>query len=462
MIFTPEDIQQLFQLIDYRIAIVIADVLGKEFLSDQDLKILKENNFDLESELKKVPTYWQAYLFGRLSAILTTSQLQQLNYKDLQKYCTYKQYKQPNQQELAEYRIAASKTYSYIKGMGMRIQQTLSNSISEENIKMFVEERRLKKIEAIDREIKRGVLEKKSIKSIVSNLGNSTNDWNVDWGRIVETEMQDIFQMGKAQVIMEKHGTNARVYKQVMPQACKSCIEAYTTKGIGSQPRIFSLSSLIENGNNIGEKRKDWRPTIGPMHPFCFNSPYIEIDTIEGKKYIKDVKVGDVVYTHLHNYRKVVRVFKRNLPKNFKYGIYDIYYLIEDENFKNGWREDGLHRITGNHKILVNGKMRMVKDVQIGDLLTLKDGSQVKVCEILEIPKSNWGEYLYNFEVEKDHSYFAENVAVSNCRCELHYIPEGYVWDEKTKQFQPPKDYKRKVERKSKVHITVGDKNFEV
>lgn len=461
MIFTPEDIQQLFQIIDYRIAIVIADVLGKEFLTDQDLKVLEEGGFNLEKDIQKVPTYWQAYIFGRLSAILRPSQLRVLDYKDLQQYCNLKQYKPLNQRELAEYRIAASKTYSYIKGMGSKIHQSVTNTINEENMRLFAEERRLKKINAIDKEIKRGVIEKRSIQNIVSSLGNSLKDWNTDWGKIVETEMQDVFQMGKAQVIMEEHGVDAKVYKSVFKGACKACIEAYTTKGIGTQPRIFSLGTLIENGNNIDKKRQDWRPTIGPMHPFCFNSAYIEIDTIEGKKYIKDIQVGDLVYTHLHNYRKVVRVFKRKMPKDFKYGVFDIYYLIEDENSKNGWREDGLHRITGNHKIWVNGEKKMIKDIKIGDKLTLKD-TQVKVCEILEIPKSNWGEYLYNFEVDKDHSYFAENIAVSNCRCELHYIPEGYEWDEETEQFQPPKNFERKIKRKSKVRITVGDKQFEV
>ncbi len=44
-----------------------------------------------------------------------------------------------------------------------------------------------------------------------------------------------------------------------------------------------------------------------------------------------------------------------------------------------------------------------------------------------------------------------------HCRCTLVHIPEGYTWDEKAKRFVPPGQYQRKVDRKSKVKIKVGD-----
>ena len=78
MIFTPDDIQRLFTIVDYRLARTIADILGKEFLTDNDKKVLDEFHFDWK-DLKLIPPYWQAYLFGRLSAVLTPKQLQTLN-----------------------------------------------------------------------------------------------------------------------------------------------------------------------------------------------------------------------------------------------------------------------------------------------------------------------------------------------------------------------------------------------
>lgn len=462
MIFTPDEVRALFDIVDLRLAEIIVDVLGKEYLSDEDKTLLKKFNFDLKTAIDEVPPYQQAYLFGRLSSVLNPNQLQSLEYKDLKSYIEKNQYKQPSQRDLAEYKAASLRTYSYLKGMGTRVKETLSNSISQEELKRTIEERRREDLSIVKEEIKRGIVEKRTIQNIVSDIGHQTEDWNRDWGRIVETEMQNIYCIGKSQTIIDDHGIDSLVYKEVFVGACKHCIKAYTTQGVGTKPRIFKMSSLLLNGDNIGRKVKDWKPVLGTMHPFCANSPYIEITTFDGPKYIKDIKVGDVVLTHLNRYKKVVRTFKRMLTEDFKEGVYDVYYLIEDESNEGIWKEEGIHRFTGNHNFFVNGKEKQLKDIVVGDLLQYRKGVKVKVSSILEIPKENYGDFLYNFEVQDDHSYYAENIAVSNCRCDLRYIPEGYVWDEESQSFVPPKNYERKVERKSKVKITVGDKVFEV
>ena len=49
------------------------------------------------------------------------------------------------------------------------------------------------------------------------------------------------------------------------------------------------------------------------------------------------------------------------------------------------------------------------------------------------------------------------------CRCLLRYVSDGYEWDDKTQSFEPKKvEDKDRVQRKSKVKITVGTKYFEV
>ena len=41
-------------------------------------------------------------------------------------------------------------------------------------------------------------------------------------------------------------------------------------------------------------------------------------------------------------------------------------------------------------------------------------------------------------------------------------VPKGYVWNPDTHQFEPPKNYERKVERKSRAKITIGNKEYTV
>lgn len=316
MIFTQEEIQNLFRIIDYRLARVIMDVLGKDFLMPEDLEIFKEFNFDFLREVSKISPYYQSFIFGKLSSILSPEQLKTLNYKDLTEYVQKEQYKKLSPREKAEFHAAATRTYGYIKGMGNRIKETLGNSIYEEEFKNAAELREAESLAVLKEELARGVIERRSVKAIISTMGHRLSDWNRDWGRIVETEMQNIYSIGQAQTIMEAHGLDARVYKEVYPGACTHCRKFFTTGGSGSKPRIFKLKDLINNGDNIGKKTKDWLPTLSPTHPYC--------------------------------------------------------------------------------------------------------------------------------------------------RCLLRYIPEGYVWEESTGSFEPPKNYERKIERKSKVKITVGNKVFEV
>lgn len=163
------------------------------------------------------------------------------------------------------------------------------------------------------KEIADGTLEKRTVQKITSNIANQMNDWQRDWGRIVETECQDVYNMGQAQYMMTL-APDPLVYFDVFPGACKHCIRLFLTNGVGSKPRVFKLSTLLANGTNYGVKVRDWKATIHPVHPFC--------------------------------------------------------------------------------------------------------------------------------------------------RCDLRYLPQGYEWNEGTGRFEPPKDYKPQVERKSKVKITIGNKEY--
>lgn len=86
------------------------------------------------------------------------------------------------------------------------------------------------------------------------------------------------------------------------------------------------------------------------------------------------------------------------------------------------------------------------------------------VSEALQPQIIKYDGRIYDVELEKYHTLIIRRegkVCVSgNCRCGTRYIPDDYVWDDKLQTFVPPKDYKSKVERKSKVTIIVGDKKF--
>lgn len=145
------------------------------------------------------------------------------------------------------------------------------------------------------------------------------------------------------------------------------------------------------------------------MKAFC--SGFIEIQTLDGPKWIKDLKIGDLVLTHKCRYRKITKVSK--MPNEEKiHRIFDIYFLVEDKSRKGGFREEGLHRITEDHLIFCAGTKKYATSIKRGEILNLGKGLKGRVISLLEIPKINHGDHFYYIEVEKDHSYFADNVCV--------------------------------------------------
>lgn len=315
MLFTEKDIKQILGIIDTAVAKMVAETLGKDYLTQADLTILKNRGVDLVKLIPKFPSHYQAFLFGRVSAAIGTQASRSMSYTDFEKFLANMGLFAPTTREMAFYSIAAKKTYTHIKGLGERLKNDVRASIDAEEINYLAaqEAARQKGEEVLAKEIADGTLEKRTVQKITSNIANQMNDWQRDWGRIVETECQDVYNMGQAQYMMTL-APDPLVYFDVFPGACKHCIRLFLTNGVGSKPRVFKLSTLLANGTNYGVKVRDWKATIHPVHPFC--------------------------------------------------------------------------------------------------------------------------------------------------RCDLRYLPQGYEWNEETGRFEPPKDYKPQVERKSKVKITIGNKEY--
>ena len=313
MLFTEKDIQRILEEVDLATARMIAKILGKQHLTKFDLDLLKKRGVDLVKLIPKFPSHYQSFLFGRVSAVLGDSVAKKMGYLDFKNFLPNMGDFIPTAVEMSFYEVAANKTYTHIKGFGDRIKNDIRASISAEEMSYLQAEQAAKANEVIHKEILEGTFQKKTVQKIASNIAHQMSDWNRDWGRIVETECQDVFNLGRAQAFMQDD-SNPRVYFQVYPGACRHSIRLYLTNGVGSQPRIFRMSELLNNGTNYGVKSSEWKPTVHPVHPFC--------------------------------------------------------------------------------------------------------------------------------------------------RCNLMQLPEGYEWNEETHRFEPPKEYKRKVQRKSKVRITIGGKEY--
>lgn len=263
---SKKQLEQIYSLIDFHVLNVAWKTFGVSVLDEKQKNFLLKNGVDITKIKRHIPPYFQNWMFGLLTAKLRDYQAKKITYKDFLSYLDRKQYSEPSKREIEEYEIARNRSYSYLKGLGEKVKDSVVSTIENEMLQSS-----LTRQEVISEEIQRGILERKSVKRISSEIANRLNEWNRDWERIVQTEYQSVFNMGRLQTFMkEGKGYEQKIYFDVYNGACRHCIRLYLTGGIGSQPRIFTAKELIANGTNIGRNSKDWKATIlMPIHPFC-------------------------------------------------------------------------------------------------------------------------------------------------------------------------------------------------
>lgn len=116
-------------------------------------------------------------------------------------------------------------------------------------------------------------------------------------------------------------------------------------------------------------------------------------------KNIEDIKVGDLVLT------RVTESDAKNLQFSIVQGISSHVvgdYLIFNNNLK----------VTGEHKLYVNGQWLEAGKIKVGDKLSGENGEEIKVESIKKVlaPKT----MVYNFNAGKYHTYFAGGVFAHN------------------------------------------------
>lgn len=145
--------------------------------------------------------------------------------------------------ELASIRAATERAGEYVRGIGEEAAEDLRSVVAA------------------------AIENRQSPSELRSALRQRSQDWGRDWERVANTELVNAVQAGQAEVIRARGGDDARVYKQVAPDACRWCRELHIA-GDG-RPRIFLLSELEANGTNVGRRKAEWRSVVGAIHPFC-------------------------------------------------------------------------------------------------------------------------------------------------------------------------------------------------
>lgn len=291
MIFTQAQIQDMLSILERYQLTFILNQLGPTYLTATEKALLLAAGIDVNKYANKKGVIEHAFYFGILADAIGDDRAKKMDYPQFQKFLASKNYIPLTAEEEYALQQVKNRAYTDITNLGARMRSALSNSVLRNNQQQSLIVQRMiraKTIKAI--ELRSGA------RALAADLANTSQDWEVDWLRIAYYLTHEAYNAGRAQDILKNHGADAEVYFDVYKGACKRCRELYLEDpdDPDSKPIVFKLEEIIANGNNIGRKVADWKPTISPTHPYCrctinYKDPDMEWDS-ELRAFVKPKK----------------------------------------------------------------------------------------------------------------------------------------------------------------------------
>lgn len=267
MILNNNQISKLLQLINNQHISFIGKNIGIDYLSIQELDILRRSGIDITQWNNGKTLTTSSYQWGMLSIAIGHERASKMNYNQFEKFVASSNFLPLTKQQIYAKQLFERQLSLDVRNQSHKIQSQVNEIITQSaksNLNNSL------KFEQDLRELtSHAIIDKQSIIQLSSALKEKTKDWNRDMDRIADYAAHTAYDYGRATQLIEQYGQDVEVYKQVYEGACKHCIKLYTTSGIGSEPIVFKLTQLIDNGTNIGKKVIDWSPVVGATHPFC-------------------------------------------------------------------------------------------------------------------------------------------------------------------------------------------------
>jgi len=154
-----------------------------------------------------------------------------------------------------------------IEKMNQDVQTRVEGLIRETNHQFKTNAlQNLNRPDEVDDIIKEGM-----VSQIKQKLRDSSGDANRNWRRVAITETSNAIGAGSSDAIVarnrEKDLGEVYVFRIVVGDSklCKYCREFYLD-GDGS-PKLYRMSTLLNNGSNYGKKTPEWKPVVLATHP---------------------------------------------------------------------------------------------------------------------------------------------------------------------------------------------------
>lgn len=259
-LWTADQLAKVRAVIARHHAAITIAIFGHKALPDDLVKDLRASGIPVPTGPQLID---DAFTYGQLVALLRDPKLATKSPAEIAELVAARKIPlQLTPSEKAAVEVARTHAGQYVVGLGTRVAGQVMAAVTGAEANLTPE----RMVEIIQDKTAGNLARRETIDSLRSDLGHAMGNWTRDWQRIAMTESNNAIQEGTAATIEKEHGVDELVSKMPRPDACPDCKRLYLR---GGEPIIFKLSELRANGSNVGRKKRDWKPTIEAVHPWC-------------------------------------------------------------------------------------------------------------------------------------------------------------------------------------------------
>lgn len=271
MVIKKDTIQRIREIIEKHHNALAISVVGKNYLSPSRLKELQAQGIDISNEEAVLEA---AYYHNWLNPY--NSQIKPLTYSEMK-----------NQQQLHALPIGEAHDIS-IEHLNSNMAQLIDSQKAAvaSRIEGFIRDNnnkyKMDALQNLDRHPNIDqMVKEQTIPQLKRNLRDYTGTASKNWDRIVNTEVSNAVGLGSTDRIVgenkEKDLGEIYVYRIVIRDGslCKFCRKFFLDSD--GTPKVYKLSTLLNNGSNYGKKADQWLPTTMVTHPNERCSQIIEL-----------------------------------------------------------------------------------------------------------------------------------------------------------------------------------------
>lgn len=280
MVLDQQQINDLIEEIDKQVILFSATTAGPQYLSSSEKEVLIKAGVDVDklydeySDITKLN-----FQLGLLSQALGQAS-EQITFDQFKRYLQSGQYIPLSEREERSIDSIKNQSLADIRSNKSKIFNDINRVVRQDGLSVRASQEQFLK----DR-ISEGLQNRESVKQISNKLAELTGDWSRNFNKSVQYISHTALNEGRLALI-QRRGEGGRAYFIVQKDACDSCKQLYLKSN--GEPKVFEVKTLLENGSNIGRNKSEWKPTVEPIHPNCFDDQ-TEVLTNQGFKFFKDL-----------------------------------------------------------------------------------------------------------------------------------------------------------------------------